>query len=416
MSENNKPDSTDETVQYDFRRLHPLRNINQPLDNAADLRSNTNRIQRVFKLSDIKFLNSSPFSSSVSSDDFNLKTDRHSFNEYRQIPRLEVYEIQTGSFYPANKLMIDVIRGGQAVVETFELLGEFLPGLTTAVIRELKDLLGMNETAPAPPIADQTPDDQQQSQDKTIARIKQIISGRYLGYYEIPFKGDLLFLNADGTSGWNYAGQKNSVISKVQSFMSKALPFDIDTIQMWNAPNDIEKQTIKVTLDLYNDNLDNLIKNFKYIHTLASGAFWLKDGFTTIAPNVYNVHFPGHFRYYYCAMTISVSNSGNKRKLTEDGFARFNNVCHTADVFKDTFFPDVYSLNITFTSLIPNNFNVYLDYYLKGQNDAEIKVGTKTSDSAFNQINNVATKVKNLLKSPLAKVRSGVQSLGESPQ
>lgn len=185
--------------------------------------------------------------------------------------------------------------------------------------------------------------------------IKRLFSGNYLNIFEIPFFNDE-YINADSASSWSGGSISEQINSDIFKVISENMSMNFPMRPIWKKTED-NKIELEITLPLINDNTDNLVKNFTFLHSLSSGNFWTQLDYIQYSPNVFDVLVPGRLHMYFAAIGINISYKG-KRRRNEEACQKIglNNV--KAD---SMFFPEIYSLTIKITDLTPNNFNNYLD-------------------------------------------------------
>lgn len=207
---------------------------------------------------------------------------------------------------------------------------------------------------------------------------ENMIGGTYTAQYKVPFFNQETYLNANGSQGWESRSIKQQFLGNFVSGLVDKIPgigqFDIAGRPKFSLEgnNPLPDQVI-TTFQLYNYNMKALESNLKFIHALVPGAFWIQAGFTQISSNLYDIVVPGRFRYYLCKADIKIDWNGKTRNLSSKQIdplmSRFPKISNREALSK---VPDYYTITISFTSLLPNNFNVYLNYLIGGN---EVSVG-----------------------------------------
>lgn len=124
--------------------------------------------------------------------------------------------------------------------------------------------------------------------------------------------------------------------------------------------------SIKNTFYLINDNNLNLAKNFGFLQAFFAGTQWLSLYAGTVqSSNVYNVICPGRFQLMWCSIETTITYEGKLRKNNKM-FEDFGNKIKSIDI--DTLWPDAWKIEISIKSLVPNNYNTHIDYYVHGIN------------------------------------------------
>ena len=196
---------------------------------------------------------------------------------------------------------------------------------------------------------------------------KILFAGKYVANFDIPYYGDN-YLHPNGSAGWTNEGLEKKLgdtVAKHAATIQKFLPLNVPGIPKWEM-SDNYPDAVSSSFLLYNDTLDNLIKNFKYVNALSAGAFFSYLGVFLKSPNVYHIHCPGRFNYYFCTGDIQIDYVGKTRRLNRNGITKFRNNTNVSDDIVYGFFPDGYKVTVNFTSLIPNMYNNYIDYIING--------------------------------------------------
>jgi len=232
---------------------------------------------------------------------------------------------------------------------------------------------------------------------------KNIISGYYTGYYEIPVLSYDGFLNSRGSEGWKQQGlmerqlgMASGIVKNITDHLGTSI--DIATRPKWSIEgggSGFDDITLEVSL--FNDNLAAVFNNLAFIHSFVGGNLWYQDIIVQKSSSLYDVEIPGRFRYYFCTCDIEVKYVGKVRKIEGIG----KNILKQywlwdADVFNMEILnniPDAYKLTFKFSSLIPNNYNSYFAYVINDKNDS-VTVG-KNIDSLYAQLFNATTAAVN---------------------
>lgn len=199
---------------------------------------------------------------------------------------------------------------------------------------------------------------------------ENMIGGTYVAEYKVPYFNQETYLNANGAQGWESRSIKQQFLGNFVSGLVDKIPgigqFDIAGRPKFSLEgNNPLPDPVTTTFQLYNYNTTALKNNLKFLHSIVPGAFWLQSGFLQIPSNLYDVEVPGRFKYYLCKANIKVDWHGKTRVLknTVRGelkslFPKITNEDALSRV------PDYYTVTIEFTSLLPNNFNTYLNYQI----------------------------------------------------
>lgn len=216
----------------------------------------------------------------------------------------------------------------------------------------------------------------------------KLIASTTQNYYVLPYNGKIIF-NTDGSYGYGEGmGGLKGVSTSSESIIGKALNFigaqiRVDTTPRFKPGGDSNTTTISITLDLFNDSLKGAITNFLMINTLFPGNMWMQYHLFNVAPNLYDIKVEGFQRLYMCTGKFSCECKGNLRTPSEEFLENLKMFTNCDDVDTEKTYnnkwglkwmdyerdildhrlikiPDVYSLKLDFTSLLPNNLNGYL--------------------------------------------------------
>ena len=200
----------------------------------------------------------------------------------------------------------------------------------------------------------------------------KFISSTTTNIYEIPYSGRGV-LKSDGTTGWDttkgyaFAGTSGeSLLGKLLNFVGKNVA--INTTPMWS-PAKGAGYEVKVEFDLFNDTMDSALINYIFVNTIVPNNMWSQYHIYQHNPCVYDVKIEGSNRLYMCSGSFDCEYKGVLRtpsdKFLETLVEKHKNANYNASK-KDVWLhnlakiPDIYHLTLTFTSLLPMNFNNYL--------------------------------------------------------
>lgn len=206
--------------------------------------------------------------------------------------------------------------------------------------------------------------------DFPIKMIKQMLPGIFLNRYELPFF-ERTYLDTTNSGSWSTQGSSRVLGTALHKILQENMNVDFPTAPTWTC-GDNKGKDFKFELYLINDNNDSLVKNFRFLHSLISGTFWMQLSVLQKSPNLYRVTVPGRFIKYFCSIGISSEMVG-KLRTNEDVASILNQGTSTTKVFsainQKTLFPDAYKLELHVQDLTPNNFNNYVNYLINGQNE-----------------------------------------------
>lgn len=207
-------------------------------------------------------------------------------------------------------------------------------------------------------------------------------TGKWLNTYELPFFKET-YLKADQYKNWE-VGSLASTLGDDGKAMAGFIKDGLN-IQFPMAPTfkleDVSKACYDegdLSFDFYLINKDNywLDRNFRFLQAFYAGTQWLQLDFGFIqGTNVYNVLCPGRFNILWASVGSTITFVGKLRKnnfMTE----RYGTIIKSID--NDVLWPDAWKVDIKIKSLVPNNFNMYMNYYLHGYGTAFKKMRETT--------------------------------------
>lgn len=208
----------------------------------------------------------------------------------------------------------------------------------------------------------------------------RMISSKTTAYYELPYNGNYV-LQSDSTNGWinrglqNYTSKDpNETVAAVINYFTKNLSFNMTPTWEGNSQN--TPLSFDVEFQLFNDSQDALINNFKFINTIIPANNWFQYHVYSCPPSVFDIRINGLNRFFMCTAKIDCTKLGVMRAMPFK-------IVTTLGLNTTTpiSIPDVYNVKITFTSLLPNNFNNYL-YSIYSNNEDIFQI--KGTDSVYN--------------------------------
>lgn len=230
-----------------------------------------------------------------------------------------------------------------------------------------------------------------------VELVRKMFNGEFLGTYEIPYYGDV-YLSAHSSGNWSRSGLAEMLGSTIGTFLKNNLSLDVPTTPTWkNDDGGGEPPPIELELILYNKDINALIANYRFINSLISGAYWTQINYNQKSPNLYDVTIPGRLHHFFCTMDIDLEYLGKTRSLSSSGANAFANAfgstvgANNITLGGDYMYPDGYMVKITLKSLMPNNFNMYLDYIINGSTET----GETQRQSFGSLVGNTSTAIKN---------------------
>jgi hypothetical protein len=314
-------------------------------------------------------------------------------------PRAKVYEFKPQDTLGAN---ISIITTGMKMIDAMmdssgngaDIMIAIIDEINNFLIKEFKiDLTNASTFA----------DPKTRAYGMPNKMYKNLISGYFTAYYEIPVLTYDDYLVSNGSAGWTAQGFSQRFLGEtvgttVKSFMSDKIGsgFDIATRPKWQIDGGGDgRDGITMNVMLFNDNLGAVFKNLAFIHSFVAGNLWYQDTFIQKCSSLYDVEVPGRFRYYFCTCDIMVKCVGKNRKIckTSDYSAltnRFNLNEVNIEVLDNI--PDAWEIEFKFKSVIPNNFNSYIAYTMSSFEN-QVQVGQRVG-TIFEQLaNSVKTRL-----------------------
>lgn len=279
---------------------------------------------------------------------------------------LVVYELQPDRQVSYKKIAEGAIKSlGSAVDEAQKMAGEtpligsllstsLVEGISATAVTALRNKFSSTV-------------DESRAYASSTKWIDQLLTGYWVGQYEIPFFGNN-FLKSDTTSGWSMGNLASS-----NEFLMNDLTFNVQDIPTWKyTPGEGEK--IEVTFFLLNTNFANLMSNLKFLYSFTVGAYWLQESSISYrTPNLYRLICPGRFTVLYAAMSVNVEYAGKIKKYDEatakrifglessgsSDFLPFNRMIAGANSCN---IPEAYKVTVGFKDITPQAFNVISNY------------------------------------------------------
>jgi len=140
---------------------------------------------------------------------------------------------------------------------------------------------------------------------------------------------------------------------------------------------------VQIKLDLFNDTAEAAMMNFIFVNTIVPNNLWIQYGMFQHSSHLYDIKIEGYNRLFACAGTFNVKSKGVLRNpppgWVDTLCAKYGNggrggkdsggdikVKELAAAIKANNLikiPDIYEVEMTFSSLLPLNFNNYIFTY-----------------------------------------------------
>lgn len=193
--------------------------------------------------------------------------------------------------------------------------------------------------------------------------------------YEIPYSGNY-DMTSKGEEGWPTTEQGEggtSAFSSLGTFMNWfGKNLKIASTPAWAGSTTNTGSSYTITFNLINDTIDSAIINFIFINTLFPNNKWVQYHLYQHSPNLYDIQIAGLGRFMLCTGSFQCKGIGSLKKPSAEFFKRLaskhvNTSKWQGKQFVDDLqkndlirIPDAFELTLTFTSLMPDNFNTYL--------------------------------------------------------
>lgn len=178
-------------------------------------------------------------------------------------------------------------------------------------------------------------------------------------FAELPCYIPTGFFDSNGNYGWpNGSGGFNAAevgrsngLGKLKGLMAIAESFGMNFMPFFKAEGRDNGETFSLSFELYNDTINHALANYEFLHTLVPHNKWMQYGLSQSPGALYDVQIPGGNRFFMCTCDIKVKMKGALRKTSEK-------IPGISDEILSI--PDVYSVELNFSSMFSNNFNNYI--------------------------------------------------------
>lgn len=216
-----------------------------------------------------------------------------------------------------------------------------------------------------------------------MRELSSIVMKERICEYDLPWftTEDTMSVEMDSQLGeynslGDYAGDRGAItqaaeyIDKFLAMANSYVPVSLPPMFDWRFDYaSAQKPQVRNRFVLYNDTWENLKRNFRFIMSLSSGAFWMQVDDTRFSSNLYRVIVPGRFDLDCCTLQIKVSYKGSTRNVSSEKVKDLYNLIGPVEPLTsaldfrgmDFFVPDMYVVEVVFSSLLPQNFNTYLN-------------------------------------------------------
>lgn len=224
--------------------------------------------------------------------------------------------------------------------------------------------------------------------------------GKWLNTYQVPYFPDsdnILYLKSNNAGKWDVDAGLEKIIGKtISNKIQERTHMQYPVTPIFNSGDNKSNvfDSVTTTFYLINDCEQNLVKNFKFLHSLFAGTQWilLKFGYRR-APNVYNVYCNSRFNYIWASIDMTVNSCGKVFRAPNDpNKSMIHKTLLDTTVLKGAFknlntstlWPTAWQVTLTIHSLVPNNFNTYLEFIYNGFNAKTVITNTSNAKSLNN--------------------------------
>lgn len=203
-------------------------------------------------------------------------------------------------------------------------------------------------------------------------------------------------ISGNGTDGWNVGTNLLSGLGSGNKILEFIAPsFQTIVTPMWKGSTNNESVQVNLSFNLFNDSFEKSINNFIFVHTLIPQNLPLQYAILSQPPSLYDIRVDGGDRLFMCSGKFTCENKGVLRKPRENFYKELQIYCNKSqfkesmvkDLYDNNYIkiPDIYTINMEFTSLLPNNFNTWLFKFANGNKLATPHGGI------FNSVSDIIT-------------------------
>ena len=266
-----------------------------------------------------------------------------------------------------------------------------------------------------------------------------------LNVYELPYVNDQIY-SSDGSGGWkdadfgladlskNAGGDNGGMMSKIFEMVTGIGDFvkrvRINYMPKWDPSGGGTAEGLAVKFDLFNDTYDAAMKNFIFVNTIIPNNMWMQYGMLKHSPCLYDIKIEGLKRMFLCAGDFKVSSAGllrtpplewisdlcykhaNGTGSKQHGSWDAGELCSSIIDHNLIKIPDVYTIEMTFKSLIPENFNNFLYSYSKNsQMETYINEPAHESSVVGNILKSIKTDLSDKVKAIMDEANSDISKI-----
>ena len=306
-------------------------------------------------------------------DDYNWSMDRKNLNELgmeiTDFQKLRIYEFQPDKQLSFKRLSESLLQAASGAWNT--VMGN---GPIATAVKSFADL-GVTHLANRFSASDV----ESKNYATNVDWIAELMRGTWVGQYDVPFFGKN-FLKADTSAKWNMGNLADSA-----EFLKNDLTTNVQDIPTWTYDPG-KAEPLSTTIYLLNEDVDSIIKNLKFLHSITAGAWWVQTSFIGYRqPNLYRVLCPGRFIMLYASMAISAEMVGKIRRYSQqDAEEMFGKGSESNDFMPFKLYtsagegncniPEAYKLTLKLQDLTPQVFNVMANFFTNGYGNESTKL------------------------------------------
>lgn len=206
--------------------------------------------------------------------------------------------------------------------------------------------------------------------------------GSYLQFVKIPYQHPAVsFQSCKGQWSGGF-GDSSDFINK---FVGSAYVMGSVEKISWSPQNLTMQTPITIDFNMYNDTFEHLATNFYFMLGFLAGSKATTDMIFMRSPYLYDIEVPGGGRYRLCTCDCTFKPVGRMRRLGYSmayELAKFSpwggawtlkELGESCSPHNGFYFPDAWSVNIQFKSVLPDTWNFLSTYYFnKARKDPKL--------------------------------------------
>lgn len=243
--------------------------------------------------------------------------------------------------------------------------------------------------------------------------LDKLYNPRYVARYYFPYFGEDL-ISVDNHAGWDNKGSYGDnfadtsafkgITAAIEVFGQSEMTFNNYPMRLTYKPSEETGPPLKISYTLINNSMDAIQSNFRLIHALEAGMHQVNIDGAVKCANLYRVYIPEERLIYYASASMGVKKKGKQRRLGKS-VAKEIGVKYLDG---NSFIPDAYEVEITFKSIVPENFNVQMAMLEGGFDGVQYEEGESMEElgSMSADIEAALMKADGMIKSGVDKAKS----------